>query len=171
MRSILVLIKLVLTSLIDPLVAITIMTTLALLFGILAFAKTPEGGVSQIMITLCWGIGVFGLLAVITQIYSIVKRKRLQQRIANFYVMGHNIIVKLYQAHDAAILAEEAEEWRRQVEPFLRNKLGQSYLSKFNSQPPTIIGVPDVFAEAPGNLYRGISNRLFWLDRFSGEKD
>ena len=120
MRGILVLLKLFLKTLIDLLVAVTIMTTLGLIFGILAFAKTPGGGVSQIMKALCWAIGIFGLLAVVAQIHRTIKRKALQQRIAYFYTIGHNMMAKCFepQTYGFDRLSQEYNAWRTDFQSF-----------------------------------------------------
>lgn len=149
------------------------MTTLALIISILAFAKTPEGGVSQTMKALCWGIGIFGLIAVIAQIYSIVRKKIVRHHISEFYILGHNMMAKCFQPklYDFDSLSQEYSTWRTDVQKFLRREFDESYVAKLDTPPAGMSGTPEGMKQPYDSVWRAMALHLMWLDRFSREKD
>jgi hypothetical protein len=167
-RIITVAIQALVLAFFDPLVVVTMMTTLGLIVGLLAYNATSPSP-SRGVVVLCWVIGLIGLFTVFLQIYRITKRKNLSWHLANFWVLGSNISTRCLQHEDYSSLLAEAEAWQKAVEGFLRKEFDESYVAKLNSTTGNIMGTPTSLAHPHNGLWMAINNRLIWLHRFSKE--
>lgn len=159
-------------ALFDPLAVVILMTTLALIITLLTYAA-PSTSPSRGVLALCWIIGVIGGLALIAQVFKIVKQKLLQQSIADFYITGHSIINKCIQSQsqDYDQLKEEYLRWRNQVIPFLRKRCGEAHVVRLDSYSGMTTHSPASIKSPYDELWRAMTNHLYWLDRFSRDKD
>ena len=116
-------------SFFDPLVVVTMMTTLGLIVGILAYASSPP--ISRKIVALCFAIGLLGLLTMLLQIRAILRGKYVQKRLAELYAEGRGLTLAVQMTHSDSL--DPFSDWRIRVMTFLEKYLDSSYVVRFDT--------------------------------------
>lgn len=119
-----------LTAFLDPLVVVTMMTTLGLIVGILAYASSSPR-ISWKIVILCFGIGLLGLMAMVLQIRSILLGKYVRERLAELYTEGREVTLAVQMGIPDRL--EPFSNWRTRVMIFLGKYLDNSYVVRFDT--------------------------------------
>jgi hypothetical protein len=114
----------------NPLVVVTVMTTLALILGVLSLASDPP---SRKILAVCAIIGVFGLLAVIYEIRRLYLLDIARRFISALLAEGSQLT--LFVEHHGE-RSEKTQgliaDWCQRVESVLREYLDESYVARFH---------------------------------------
>jgi hypothetical protein len=113
----------------DPLVVVTMMTTLGLIVGVLAYASSPP--INRKIVVLCFAIGLLGLLTMVLQIGAILRGKYVQETLAELYAEGRGLTLAVQLNHSDSL--EPFSKWRSRVLTFLRKYLDNSYVVRFDT--------------------------------------
>jgi len=113
----------------DPLVVVTMMTTLGLIVGILAYASSPA--LSWKIVILCFAIGLLGLLTMALQVRAILRGKYVQKRLAELYAEGRGLTMAVQMQYSNSL--DPFSEWRTRVMTFLGKYMDSSYVIRFDT--------------------------------------
>lgn len=162
-------------ALFDPLVVVTMMTTAALIFGVLAYAQSrvpPQGGFPPWVWKSCVGIGAIGLIAIILQVHAILKRRRIREGLDTFIEQGHlflEIIRVQSPTTDLKAIDEAIVAWIIRVNKFLNRAYSKGYVYRFRS----VSGLGGLTFDMPSpqheHLYRTVYARIANLEQFISE--
>lgn len=75
----------------DPLVVVTMMTTFALIVGVLTYVSPVLGRKG---VALCAAIGIVGLIATTLQIRKILGRQSLREELGGLFYEGQQLLVR-----------------------------------------------------------------------------
>lgn len=81
----------------DPLVLLTMMSTLGLIIGILAYASTPP--LSRKIVALCVIVGLLGLITMVLQMRAIIRAKYVLRTLAELYKEGLGLTLAVKGNH------------------------------------------------------------------------
>lgn len=115
-------------ALVNPLVVVTIMTTVALILGVLSLASDPP---SKKILVVCGIIGVFGLLAVIYEVRRLYRLDMARIFLSRLLAEGKAITMEVGVSKGARTEALLGQ-WCSEVEAVLRKYLDESYVVRFH---------------------------------------
>lgn len=131
-------------ALFNPLVVVTMMTTLTLILGVLAIASEPP---NKKVITLCVVFAVFGVLAVIYEIRRLVRVDMAKLIISKLLAEGEELTLYIVTNSEAAsryprdypqdrLMDQEyyalMTDWCNRTDSALRKYLDESYVTRFH---------------------------------------
>jgi len=154
-------------------IAALLLSTLALVL-----AQFPIGSV-RAKWTYVAIVIVFNLVAAVSVVYSqyytitkarteIATRREIREQLGVFIERGNALMARLRDA-DAPLADADSNAWANEVETFLSEKLGQSYVLRFRSDTGILLGEPVGLARPHIDYWRGVRNRVYNLERFSAE--
>ena len=95
-------------------------------------------------------------------------RAEIRNRLDNFIVEGRDLLGQIKDAR-RALPATTADEWAQRAEIYLRDKLGERYLTRFRKEANEMYG-DDASVPAPRLAYwRAVRNRIVNLEAISAE--
>jgi len=95
-------------------------------------------------------------------------RAEIRNRLENFIVEGRNLLGQIKDGR-RALPATAADEWAQRAEIYLRDKLGERYLTRFRKEADEIYG-DDAGVPAPRLAYwRAVRNRIVNLQAIGAE--
>lgn len=115
----------------DPMVVVTMMTTFGLIIGILALAYAASVVVGWKIVTLCFAIGLVGILTMLLQMRAILRAKYIQKRLAELYAEGREVTLAVLMNLSDSL--DPFSDWRARVKVFLEKYLDSSYVVRFDT--------------------------------------
>ena len=95
-------------------------------------------------------------------------RAEIRNRLDNFIVEGRDLLGQIKDAR-RALPATAADEWAQRAEIYLRDKLGERYLTRFRKEANEMYG-DDASVPAPRLAYwRAVRNRIVNLEAIGAE--
>jgi len=95
-------------------------------------------------------------------------RAEIRNRLENFIVEGRNLLGQIKDGR-RALPATAADEWAQRAEIYLRDKLGERYLTRFRKEANDLYG-DDASVPAPRLAYwRAVRNRIVNLEVIGAE--
>jgi hypothetical protein len=117
------------TAFFDPMGVVTMMTTLGLIVGVLAYASAPP--ISWKVIILCSVIGLLGLITMILQMRAILRGKYVVKRLGELYKEGLGLTLAVKNQHPDSL--DPFCEWRDRVMKFLGEYLESTDVMRFET--------------------------------------
>ena len=131
-------------ALFNPLVVVTLMTTLALIIGVLSIVSKPP---SKTVFAICALLGIFGLIAVIYEIRRLVRLDKAKVMISRLLAEGEQLALFIVLNHEPAgrfpkdypqnrVMDQEyfnlMSDWCGRTDAALRKYLDESYVTRFH---------------------------------------
>jgi hypothetical protein len=113
----------------NPLVVVTIMTTVSLILGVIAIAPEP---ISKKILTLCFLIGLFGVVAIIYELRRLVRHDRARILISRLLAEGQQVVLYTSTRNPDRDTNLANQDWINRVEGVLRKYLDDSYVTRFH---------------------------------------
>ena len=162
----------------DYIQPISTITALALSTLALVLAQFPVGSTrakwTYVVIVIMFNV-VAAASVLYSQYYTVTKAraesaaKRANREQLGFYIaQGNALLVRLRDAN-APLADTDSNAWATQVEAFLEEKLGPSYVIRFLSDAGILLGQPTGLPADHLNYWVGVRNRVYNLERFSAE--
>ena len=94
-------------------------------------------------------------------------RSEIREKVENFVLEGRTLLSQIKDAQ-RELPARPADEWAQRVELYLRDKLGERYVSRFRRDMDDLYGDAAI---APARLgyWRAVRNRVVNLERINAE--
>jgi hypothetical protein len=118
-------------ALLDPMVVVTMMTTFGLIIGILALAYAASVAVGWKIVTLCFAIGLVGILTMLLQMRAILRARCAQKKLAELYAEGRGLTLAVVMNLSDSL--DPFSDWRARVKTFLEDYLDSSYVVRFDT--------------------------------------
>ena len=150
-------------------------TTIAVVNGVLAImiALMPRGSqVAKVRIgVLALALGILAIVAAFIPgspaDQQQAERSDIRDRLDGFVHDGMVLLRKIKDPKQA-LPNQEADRWAQQAEIFLRERLGESYVTRYRADLTEVFGDADVAANRLG-YWRAVRNRVINLQNVSAE--
>jgi hypothetical protein len=157
---------------------ISTITALALSTLALVLAQFPVGSKrakwTYVVIVIIFNI-VAAVSVVYSQYYTVTKArmesaaKRENREQLGIFIAEGNVLLTKLRDPQAPLADSDSNTWAKQVEGFLLDKLGPSYVTRFRSDTGILLGQPTNLDGAHLSYWLGVRNRVYNLERFSAE--
>ena len=95
-------------------------------------------------------------------------RIELRKRVETFALEGRGLLDTIKDPQ-RELPARAADEWAQRTEVYLRTKLGDTFVTRFRSDPGPLYGDDPNIAPARAGYWRAVRNRVVTLDMISAE--
>lgn len=150
----------------DPMVVITVMTTVTLIVTVLAVASSAP---SKKVVALCLCIALVGLITIVIQIWRIINAKNIREQLGRFLKEGMALQVRCADERIPPP-AKDVQDWINKVDAYVTKKLSEADAIRLHNDS----GLPMVKTYITSNahyvLWYGTYRRVARLSEILAER-